>query len=89
LSWADFFKEARMSKTYVHKNCEIYLPGSPYREDMVSLPLDCFLDEEEYDALPEEKKQDYCLLVGRQVPVPGVTAPAPQPVMPETESSSG
>jgi hypothetical protein len=30
---------------------------------MVSLPLDCFLDEEEYKALPEDKKQDYCLLV--------------------------
>ena len=52
-----------MSKTYVHKNCEIYLPGSAYREDMVNLPLDCFLDEEEYEALPEEKKKEYCLLV--------------------------
>jgi len=52
-----------MSKTYVHKNCEIYLPGSTYREDMVSLPLDCFLDEEEYEALSEDKKKEYCLLV--------------------------
>lgn len=52
-----------MAKTYVHRNCEIYLPGSPYREDMGSLPLDCFLTEEEYEALPEEKKREYCLLV--------------------------
>ena len=58
-----FFKEVRMAKMYVRKDCEIYLPGSAYREDMVSLPLDCFLDEEEYKALPEDKKQDYCLLV--------------------------
>ena len=47
-----------MAKTYVHKDCELYLPGSPYREDMGSLPLDCFLDEEEYEALPEDKKQE-------------------------------
>jgi hypothetical protein len=30
---------------------------------MGSLPLDCFLSEEEYEALPEEKKGEYCLLV--------------------------
>ena len=30
---------------------------------MGSLPLDCFLDEEEYEALPEDKKKEYCLLV--------------------------
>jgi hypothetical protein len=52
-----------MTKMYVHKSCELYLPGSPYREDMASLPLDCFLDEEEYQELAEEKKQEYCLLV--------------------------
>ena len=52
-----------MAKMYVRKDCELYLPGSPYREDMVNLPLDCFLDEEEYEALSEDKKQDYCLLV--------------------------
>jgi hypothetical protein len=52
-----------MSKTYVHKNCELYLGKSPYREDMNYLPLDCYLDEEEYEQLPEEKKQEYCLLV--------------------------
>jgi hypothetical protein len=52
-----------MSKSYVHKNCELYLTGSPFREDMNYLPLDCFLDEEEYEALPEEKKAEYCLLV--------------------------
>ena len=52
-----------MAKMDVHKDCEIYLPGSPYREDMGNLPLDCFLDEEEYEALSEDKKKEYCLLV--------------------------
>lgn len=52
-----------MSKTYIHKSCEIYLPGSPYREDMGSLPLDCILTEEEYEALSEDKKKDYCLFI--------------------------
>ena len=35
-----------MAKMYVHKSCELYLTGSPYREDMCNLPLDCFLTEE-------------------------------------------
>ncbi len=52
-----------MSKTYIHKNCELYLTGSPYREDMCSLPLDCFIDEEDYNKLPEDQKKEYCLLV--------------------------
>ena len=52
-----------MAKTFVHKNCELYLTGSPYRDDMNSLPLDCFIDEEDYDKLPEDKKKEYCLLV--------------------------
>ena len=53
-----------MGLTYISKDCEIYLgEDSAYREDMGSLPLDCFLDEEEYEALPENKKKEYCLLV--------------------------
>jgi hypothetical protein len=53
-----------MGLTYINKNCEIYLgEKSAYREDMGSLPLDCIISAEEYDALPPEKKQDYEVLV--------------------------
>jgi hypothetical protein len=53
-----------MGVLYVNKNCEIYLgEKNVYREDMGSLPLDCILTKEEYDALPEEKKADYEVLV--------------------------
>jgi hypothetical protein len=50
----------------VNKNCEIYLgEKSPYREDMGSLPLDCIISEEEYNALPEEEKKNYDILVAK------------------------
>ncbi len=52
-----------MAKIYVHKSCELYLTGSPYREDMCNLPLDCYKTEEEYEALSDKEKQEYCLLV--------------------------
>ena len=52
-----------MSKTFIHKNCELYLERSPFKEDMNYLPLECFLTEEEYEKLTEEEKSQYCLLV--------------------------
>ncbi len=53
-----------MGLTYISKNCEIYLgQDSVYREDMESLPLDCILTEEEYNALPEVEKKNYEVLV--------------------------
>jgi hypothetical protein len=53
-----------MGLTYISKNCEIYLgEDSAYRDDMGSLPLDCIITEEEYNALPEEQKKDYEVLV--------------------------
>jgi hypothetical protein len=53
-----------MGLTYINKNCEIYLgEENTYREDMTSLPLDCIITEEEYHALPPEKKKDYEVLV--------------------------
>jgi hypothetical protein len=53
-----------MGLTYISKNCEIYLgKDNAYREDMGSLPLDCIITEEEYQALPEHKKKDYEVLV--------------------------
>ena len=53
-----------MGLTYISKNCEIYLgEDSPYRDDMGSLPLDCIISAEEYNALPEEQKKDYEVLV--------------------------
>jgi hypothetical protein len=53
-----------MGLTYISKNCEIYLgEDSAYREDMGSLPLDCIITEEEYKALPADKKKDYEVLV--------------------------
>jgi hypothetical protein len=53
-----------MGLAYISKNCEIYLGAdSPYRDDMGSLPLDCILTAEEYNALPEEQKKDYEVLV--------------------------
>ncbi len=55
--------ELSMAKMYVHKSCELYLTGSPYREDMCNLPLDCFKTEEEYEELTEKEKQEYCLLI--------------------------
>jgi hypothetical protein len=55
-----------MGLTYISKNCEIYLgENSAYRDDMGSLPLDCILTEEEYNALPEEKQRDYEILVAK------------------------
>ena len=55
---------APMGLTYISRNCEIYLgEDSPYRDDMGSLPLDCILTAEEYNALPEEQKKDYEVLV--------------------------
>jgi len=36
-----------------------------YRDDMGSLPLDCIITEEEYNALPENKKRDYEVLVAK------------------------
>ena len=52
--------------TYISKNCEIYLgEDSAYREDMGSLPLDCIITAEEYNALPEEQKKDYEVLVAK------------------------
>ena len=55
-----------MGVLYVNKNCEIYLgEKNVYREDMGSLPLDCILTEEEYNALPEAKKADYEILVAK------------------------
>jgi hypothetical protein len=53
-----------MGLTYISKNCEIYLgEDNAYREDMGSLPLDCIITEEEYNALPEAEKQNYEVLV--------------------------
>jgi hypothetical protein len=53
-----------MGIQYISKNCEIYLgEDSAYREDMTGLPLDCIISAEEYQALPEDKKQDYAVLV--------------------------
>jgi hypothetical protein len=53
-----------MGLQYINKNCEIYLGDkNVYREDMGSLPLDCILTEEEYNALPEHQKKDYEVLV--------------------------
>jgi hypothetical protein len=53
-----------MGLTYISKDCEIYLgEDSPYRDDMASLPLECIITEEEYNALPEDKKKDYEVLV--------------------------
>ena len=53
-----------MGLTYISKNCEIYLgEDSAYREDMGSLPLDCIISAEEYNALPEEQKKEYAVLV--------------------------
>jgi hypothetical protein len=55
-----------MGLTYISKNCEIYLgQDNLYREDMGSLPLDCILTEEEYNALPEHQKKDYEVLVAK------------------------
>jgi hypothetical protein len=55
-----------MGILYIDKNCEIYLgEENVYREDMGSLPLECILTEEEYQALPEEKKKDYTVLVAK------------------------
>jgi hypothetical protein len=55
-----------MGLTYISKHCEIYLgEGSAYREDMGSLPLDCIISAEEYNALPEEQKKDYEVLVAK------------------------
>ena len=55
-----------MGLAYISKNCEIYLgEDSPYREDMGSLPLDCIISAEEYNALPEEQKKDYAVLVAK------------------------
>ena len=49
-----------MGLTYISKNCEIYLGAdNPYRDDMGSLPLDCIMSAEEYNALPEEQQKDY------------------------------
>ena len=56
--------QAFMGLTYISKNCEIYLgDDNVYREDMGSLPLDCILTEDEYNALPEEEKKNYDILV--------------------------
>ena len=53
-----------MGLTYISKNCEIYLgEDSAYRDDMGSLPLDCIITAEEYNALPEERQKDYEVLV--------------------------
>jgi hypothetical protein len=53
-----------MGLQYISKNCEIYLgEDSAYREDMTALPLDCIISEEEYQALPEDRKKDYAVLV--------------------------
>ena len=55
-----------MGLTYISKNCEIYLgEDSAYRDDMGSLPLDCIITAEEYNALPEEQKKDYEVLVAK------------------------
>ena len=55
-----------MGLTYISKNCEIYLGAdNSYRDDMESLPLDCIITEEEYNALPEDKKKDYEVLVSK------------------------
>ena len=41
-----------MGLTYISKNCEIYLgENNAYRDDMGSLPLDCIISAEEYNAL--------------------------------------
>jgi hypothetical protein len=53
-----------MGLTYISKDCEIYLgEDSAYREDMGSLPLECIISEEEYNALPEDQKKNYEVLV--------------------------
>jgi hypothetical protein len=53
-----------MGLTYISKSCEIYLgENNAYRDDMESLPLDCIITEEEYNALPEEQKKEYAVLV--------------------------
>jgi hypothetical protein len=44
--------------TFISKNCEIYLGAdNSYREDLESLPLDCIITAEEYNALPDEEKR--------------------------------
>jgi hypothetical protein len=53
-----------MGLLYLNKNCELYLgEKNVYREDMASLPLECILTKEEYDALSEEEKKNYEVLV--------------------------
>jgi len=60
------WRKILMGLTYINKNCEIYLgEDSAYREDMGSLPLDCIITAEEYNALPEERKKDYAVLVAK------------------------
>ena len=55
-----------MGLTYISKNCEIYLGAdNSYRDDMESLPLDCIITAEEYNALPEDEKKDYEVLVAK------------------------
>jgi hypothetical protein len=55
-----------MGLTYIDKNCEIYLgEKSEYRDDMGSLPLDCIITEEEYNALPDAEKKNYDILVAK------------------------
>jgi hypothetical protein len=57
-------RQEPMGLQYINKNCEIYLgEDSAYREDMGSLPLDCIITAEEYNALPEEEKKNYEVLV--------------------------
>ena len=56
-----------MSKSFVHKNCELYVGRSPYKEDMNNLPLECFLTEEEYKQLSDQEKKNYCLLIDGKV----------------------
>ncbi len=56
--------ERPMGLTYISKNCEIYLgEDNAYRDDTGSLPLDCIITAEEYNALPEEQKKEYEVLV--------------------------
>jgi hypothetical protein len=56
-----------MSKSFIHKNCELYVGRSPYKEDMTNLPLECFLTEEEYEKLSDQEKKNYCLLIDGKV----------------------
>jgi hypothetical protein len=56
-----------MGLLYLNKNCELFLgEKNVYREDMGSLPLECILTKEEYDALPEEEKKNYEILVPKR-----------------------